>query len=859
MVKTGKFFLFLVLTGTLFSSVGLSGSSYYVSQVLAESSNLTETTPDRNNEANVAESESIRGEPSSRNKEFLPEANHPPRAHAGPDVVVNEKDNVILNAEKSTDPDGDKLSYSWIQVSPKKPHLDLKNFDSKKASFVASEIDANSFILTFLLTVEDNNGGVAIDTVKVKVNNLPEEKKSAKSKESSSDNVTKNEIKIKQQAARPKLGTLTPKQFDSKFKDNLGLDRNLGLTDQKLPPHKMTAQEVGGDFSGTFNYQEDVTRHHCAIDNQGKIGCEDSKFVVSVSSPISGSFEHDFVYSGPAQASCSLSETRTYDGVPTESPPPFKVGGFVNPLALGGSSSLLGGYMTITDSSLVGGCGLTVQNFPLSQTANGAFKSEGNVQGFDCNPGGEGTCIRNYGWNLVLQPVTPPPPPNNPPTANDQTVSTDQDIPKIITLTGSDPDNDLLSYTILTQPSHGSLAGNPGNPPVTTYTPAPGYTGSDTFTFKVNDGKVDSNNATVSISVNANVCKTPTTAQKSLTTKQLAVICSLTITAKPSELNPLISTARSTITIKALDSSGKPIKDLVVRTTVCTTIGSITDGHPADGNNGEGCSQRPLPTLNKKTSEVVEKTNAGGTITITYVPPKTTVIKKSGDISHLIAGEDKITALATVADNPTILASDASKTLPLVTKVKNLNSFDVGCATTAEYVIISADNHGCLFYGTGDTNQAIRDIAAQFNNLQQVCADTLAPDFGCDLANGSDKNKDVHVAISGPPVPIRITAMSLPWGGLYDIGPSTDCVSCILWQPPHSTHKSGKEVDLGFKNIDKDDDRKVLLRFVVKNHANLKNIVPCEGGFNILTAHLECTKKGFPKAIADHIHANFVR
>ena len=324
MVKTGKFFLFLVLTGTLFSSVGLSGSSYYVSQVLAESSNLTQTTPVRNNEANVAESESIRGEPSSRNKEFLPEANHPPRAHAGPDVVVNEKDNVILNAEKIREILME-INYhtARIQVSPKKPHLDLKNFDSKKASFVASEIDANSFILTFLLTVEDNNGGVARDTVKVKVNDLPEEKKSTKSKESSSDNVTKNEIEIKEQAARPKLGTLTQKQFDSKFKDKSvtsGLDRNLGLTDQKLP-HKMTAQEVGGDFSGTFNYQEDVTRHICVIDNQGKIGCQDTKFVVSVSSPLSGSFEHDFVYSGPAQASCSLSETDTYDGVPTESPP----------------------------------------------------------------------------------------------------------------------------------------------------------------------------------------------------------------------------------------------------------------------------------------------------------------------------------------------------------------------------------------------------------------------------------------------------------------------------------------------------------------------------------------------------------
>lgn len=510
MVKIAKFFLFLVLTGILISSVGLSGSSYYVSQVLAESSNSTKSIYERNNEVNVAESEATRGEPNTRSKESISQSksdaiktNNPPRAHAGPDIVVNEKDNVVLNAEKSTDPDGDKLSYIWSQLSPKNPKLDLKNSDTDKVSFVTPEIGAGAVILTFLLTVNDNDGEKARDIVQVKVNNLREDKKSAKSKESSSDHVTKNEIEIKEQAARPKLGTLTQKQFDSKFKDKLvtsALDRNLGLTGQKLPPHKMTAQEVGGDFSGTFNYQEDVTRHICVTDNQGKIGCQDSKFVVSVSSPISGSFEHDFVYSGPAHASCSISETGTYDGVPIDFPPPFKVGGFVNPLVLGGSSSLLGGYMTITDSSLVGGCGIGfhTEGFPLSQTANGGFKSEGNVKGFDCNAGGEGTCISNYGWNLVLQPVTPPPPPNNPPTANDQTVSTPENTAKAITLTGSDPEGNLLKYTIETQPVHGILT---GSAPSVTYTPFKDYSGPDSFTFKVNDGKVDSNIATLSIMV----------------------------------------------------------------------------------------------------------------------------------------------------------------------------------------------------------------------------------------------------------------------------------------------------------------------------------------------------------------------
>ena len=70
---------------------------------------------------------------------------------------------------------------------------------------------------------------------------------------------------------------------------------------------------------------------------------------------------------------------------------------------------------------------------------------------------------------------------------------------KSITLTASDSDAaDKLTYSIVKQPSHGTLT---GTPPSVTYKPASGYTGSDSFTFKVNDGKVDSNTATISITI----------------------------------------------------------------------------------------------------------------------------------------------------------------------------------------------------------------------------------------------------------------------------------------------------------------------------------------------------------------------
>ena len=55
------------------------------------------------------------------------------------------------------------------------------------------------------------------------------------------------------------------------------------------------------------------------------------------------------------------------------------------------------------------------------------------------------------------------------------------------------------TYSIVDQPSNGtvSLVGN-----IATYTPNDLYDGFDSFTFIVNDGIVDSNIATVSITIN---------------------------------------------------------------------------------------------------------------------------------------------------------------------------------------------------------------------------------------------------------------------------------------------------------------------------------------------------------------------
>lgn len=89
------------------------------------------------------------------------------------------------------------------------------------------------------------------------------------------------------------------------------------------------------------------------------------------------------------------------------------------------------------------------------------------------------------------------------PVANNDDVSTDEDtaVSGNVLTNDSDADGNTLTAIKVSDPSHGSITLNSDGS--FTYTPAANYNGSDSFTYKANDGTADSNVATVSITVNA--------------------------------------------------------------------------------------------------------------------------------------------------------------------------------------------------------------------------------------------------------------------------------------------------------------------------------------------------------------------
>ena len=107
-------------------------------------------------------------------------------------------------------------------------------------------------------------------------------------------------------------------------------------------------------------------------------------------------------------------------------------------------------------------------------------------------------------------------PVNDAPVAVTQPITTDQNTPKALILTGNDVDQNALTFEILTQPGHGTLS---GNPPDLLYTPVENYHGPDSFTFRVSDGEANSAPATVNITV-IRVNRRPVAADQSLITEE---------------------------------------------------------------------------------------------------------------------------------------------------------------------------------------------------------------------------------------------------------------------------------------------------------------------------------------------------
>jgi len=105
---------------------------------------------------------------------------------------------------------------------------------------------------------------------------------------------------------------------------------------------------------------------------------------------------------------------------------------------------------------------------------------------------------------------------NTPPVANNDSVTTDQDVPvtlmaSTLLANDSDADGDALSIlSIDTTSSNGGSITDNGDATFT-YTPAAGFSGTDSFTYSITDANGGTDNATVTVTVNSGMTPPTTT------------------------------------------------------------------------------------------------------------------------------------------------------------------------------------------------------------------------------------------------------------------------------------------------------------------------------------------------------------
>ncbi len=95
--------------------------------------------------------------------------------------------------------------------------------------------------------------------------------------------------------------------------------------------------------------------------------------------------------------------------------------------------------------------------------------------------------------NLTINPV------NDAPVATDGSASGNEDTVINGQVLASDVDSPSLTYQLVSAPLHGALSFNPDG--TYQYTPVANYNGPDSFTFKANDGSLDSNVGTASLTI----------------------------------------------------------------------------------------------------------------------------------------------------------------------------------------------------------------------------------------------------------------------------------------------------------------------------------------------------------------------
>jgi hypothetical protein len=113
--------------------------------------------------------DNINASSSAATSVLVKNVNIPPVANAGNDLMVNESTTVLLNGNKSRDPDGTIKSYAWKQIAGS--YIRINGNNTLTPTFVTPNVTTET-PLAFRLTVTDDNGASDFSNMNILVKNV---------------------------------------------------------------------------------------------------------------------------------------------------------------------------------------------------------------------------------------------------------------------------------------------------------------------------------------------------------------------------------------------------------------------------------------------------------------------------------------------------------------------------------------------------------------------------------------------------------------------------------------------------------------------------------------------------------------
>ena len=328
---------------------------------------------------------------------------------------------------------------------------------------------------------------------------------------------------------------------------------------------------------------------------------------------------------------------------------------------------------------------------------------------------------------------------NQPPIVQNETLNTSQSIPISSQVTATDPDGDPLSYTLDNPPINGTVVVNPDG--TFTYTPDPGYVGTDFFTITVTDSRGGVASAVITVNVNANV---------------------------PVVFNQTVSTNTNTPIsgqVIATDPTGEPITIAVLSPPANGTVTVNPDGT---------YTYTPNPGFVGTDSFTVQATDTGGgvgtgavTIIVNNIPP--VALGTSVSTFENIPVSGAVTAISPVGNPITFSLNSPPVDGTVVVNADGTFTYtpNPGYVGQDSFTVIASDPSGGTAVATAIVTVLNQPPTAQDQNL---IGSLNTPVSGQIIA--SDPNADPLIYLIGS-VPVNGTVVLNP-DGSFTYTPNTN-------------------------------------------------------------------------------------